>query len=135
VSIATIRVLRKRRTPRAWPLEKDERKALQEWLDFAGLHYDCNIEGSNKDLWSRIAAKREGMKRGRPDFEIYSTVPGRPEIRGIAIELKRAKGAKSKVSDEQFDKLERLREDGWHATVCYGAMDAIRTLQMLGLGK
>lgn len=118
------------------PLEKDERKVLRDWLNAHRIHFDENIEGSYKpDLWSRIAAKREGMKRGRPDFEIYTRAPGRPDIRGIAIELKRAKGAQSRVTEEQLKKQLRMRADGWHATVCYGAQDAVRELQMLGLGS
>jgi hypothetical protein len=118
------------------PLEKDERTKLKLWLKANSINFDINIEGAYRpDMRSRVYAKMEGMTRGRPDFQITTPVPGHPDIRGIAIELKRQKGKAARVTDEQKARLEQLRGDGHFAAVCYGADDAIATLKMLGFGK
>ncbi len=111
-----------------WPLEREEQATLVRWLKARGIRYNANLEGVARHFRARIAARHAGMRRGRPDIEITTPVPNRPEVRGIALELKRQKGSGARPSDWQLDRLEEYREDGWLAEVHYGADSAIRWL-------
>jgi hypothetical protein len=113
------------------PLERDEQRTVTRWLKAHGIRFNANLEGVNKPFWARVASRNAGMRRGRPDLEITSPVPGRPEIRGVALELKRQKPAGRSPTPEQVDELEALRNDGWVAEVHYGAESAIRWLGQL----
>jgi hypothetical protein len=119
------------------PLERDEQATLVRWLKAHGVRYNANLEGVNRHFAARSAALHAGMRRGRPDIEVLSVPPLRPDIRGVAIELKRRKGPGSspRVSQEQVDRLAEYREEGWLAEVHYGADSAIRWLGQLGFGR
>jgi hypothetical protein len=112
------------------PLEKDERRVLRAWLNAKGIHFDENLEGAKRSVRQQVAAKRDGMKRGRPDFEIHTVPPLMPSARGVAIELKRQKGGT--LTREQASKLMRLYGDGWAVKVARGSGEAIAWLETLG---
>lgn len=114
----------------AVPLEKHERAVLRGWLNARRIHFDENLEGAHRTVRQQVAAKRDGMKRGRPDFEIYSVPPLAPDVRGVAIELKRQQGGR--LSEDQRVKLEMLEADGWRVFVARGADAAIWFLEGLG---
>jgi hypothetical protein len=126
---------KRKRAKGAPPLEREEQRMLMRWLREQGIDFDANLEGAQRSWGQRIAARANGMKRGRPDIEITTPVPGRPDIRGVAIEFKRQKPYDSAVTDEQREKLAQLRRNGWVAEVCYGAEHAKVWLMSLGFGR
>ena len=67
--------------------------------------------------------KNMGMRRGCPDFLIFSRPP-------VAIEMKRLKG--SRVAPEQREFLEELSRHGWRCFVTYGHGAAIVALKAAG---
>jgi len=87
-------------------------------------------------ITSSIEAKMraEGKQKGYPDIII--DMPNK-YYHGLRIELKRARKqlktklsiAHTKVSPEQEKWIEKLREQGYHALVCYGAKEAIEVVE------
>jgi hypothetical protein len=118
----------KRRRAALKATEDAEQKELVRWLreDVGGLFFwhtpnqlaaRSGREGSiNKSM---------GVQAGVPDLVVTNPVPGRPEIRGVAIELK-VEGRKP--SKAQRAVLETLRSHGWLCYVCQGADRAKRVL-------
>jgi hypothetical protein len=113
------------------PYEAEEQRTVLKWCRKVGLRAKANLEGQKRDFLGQVQAKASGMRRGRPDLEITSPVPGRPEIRGVAVEMKRQKPLGKKPTPEQVEELDALRNDGWAAEVHYGAESAIRWLSQL----
>lgn len=72
--------------------------------------------------------KALGVKAGIPDVLISDRVPGKPEIRGVAIELK-VEGRKPSKAQRWW--LEKLERDGWLTFVCQGAEEAKKVLRRL----
>ncbi|MCM1437771.1 MAG: VRR-NUC domain-containing protein [Roseburia sp.] len=68
--------------------------------------------------------KRMGLRKGFPDIFIPTARKG---FHGLMIELKRDK--KSRVSPEQLGWITYLNKQGYKATVCYGADEAIKTIE------
>ena len=66
--------------------------------------------------------KRMGVKSGVPDLCLPVARKG---YHGLWIELKSQKG---RVSDRQKEWIESLKQEGYLATVCYGAREAIEVL-------
>lgn len=111
------------------PLERHEMLVLAQYLDarrFLWMH--CPNEAKRS---ARLGAelKRLGMKAGFPDVAIFTPPPGLFGITGVAIELKRQRGAS--VSVEQRDWLDNLKAQGWATHVAFGASDAISFLESL----
>lgn len=114
------------------PLESDEQKAAAEWLDALGL---CWIHVPNEGKRSKrygASLKSQGLKPGFPDILIFTPPPNHPDVRFVAIELKRQKGGR--VSDNQRQWLRELRECGGLSQVCNGADAMIWYLEGLGYG-
>lgn len=116
------------------PTEEDEQRTLAQWLDLHGItwFHVPNQRGTRKRyemgiLWAL------GVKAGVPDAMILDPPPRRPEVRGVAIELKRRKGGRLSTHQQRW--IQRLRELGWIAEVCEGADAAIDLLERLGYGK
>ena len=80
--------------------------------------------GGRRDPVTGALLKAEGTQRGFPDLFLY--VPRRV-YHGLAIELKRRVGGR--VSPAQAEWLNRLREQGYKAIVCYGWDDARRVIE------
>jgi hypothetical protein len=110
------------------PLEREEQRRVMKWCREHGIRYSANLEGQKRDFLGQMQARASGMRRGRPDLEITSPVPGRPDIRGVFVEMKRQKPAGRPPTPEQVDEMEALRADGWAGEVHYGAESAIRWL-------
>ncbi len=113
------------------PLESDEQQTLFAWArvterkfpDLARLVAIPN--GGLRNMPEAVRFKAEGVRAGFPDMILPTARRG---YHSLAIELKRQKGAKSKVSDEQESWIGYLNNQGWCALVCYGADEAIKTL-------
>lgn len=125
---------KRKRDPDAPPTEHQEQRAVCQWLAARHLLYAANTDGvyyghGNDAAIRGAIARRAGAKKGRPDIEVYTRVAGRPDIRGLAIEMKREKGGK--VSPEQHWWHAQLLECGWLVRVCAGADEAIAWLSSL----
>ena len=88
--------------------------------------------GGGRGIVSAARMKRLGARKGFPDLVVYQTPPGARNKKGVAIELKRARPAPSKVSPEQTWWLEQLDLNGFACRVCYGCDEAIEFLNELG---
>lgn len=111
------------------PLESEEQQTVFQWARMSEgkhpelklLHHIPNGGLRNKPVAVRMTA--EGVRRGVPDMCLPAA---RGPYHGLYIELKRVKGGK--VSPEQKEWIQGLREQGYCATVCRGADDAIKTI-------
>ena len=93
------------------------------------LHHSPNEELSS--IGRQLAAS-QGTKKGFPDW-ILPIQAG--EYVGLVIELKAMRPHGQAPTPEQRAWLEWFTEQGWLAKVCYGAEDAIATLDAyVGLG-
>ena len=112
------------------PTEAQEQQALIEWATLAAHKHPelallTHIANEGKRS-GRTGAQlvRMGLRKGFPDLLL-------PVARGgyhsLAIELKRSKGGKT--SDAQRWWINRLLEQGYYATVCYGWQDARRVIE------
>lgn len=110
------------------PTEREEQEALATWLDASALRW-CHVPNERASRAEAGKLKRQGVKAGVPDVLVFSRVPGRPEVRGVAIELKRRRGGT--VRETQREWIEGLRQSGWVAEVCRGSGDAIALLRRL----
>jgi len=112
------------------PSESSEQRALINWarlrsatMPELGLLYSIP-NGGARDVVTGKRMKDEGVKKGVPDLCL--PVP-RGGFHGLYIELKRI--GTGRVSKEQNWWLERLAEQGYRATVCFGFDDARRTIE------
>lgn len=77
-----------------------------------------------------VALAAQGLSPGVPDLILPVSPPGR--LMPVALELKRADGRPSDVSERQWEWLERLRLAGWGTAVGYGHEDALAKLRAYG---
>lgn len=129
------------------PHERVEQSTLAKWLrakQVLWLHPPN--EGMRDPIQGRYL-RHLGMSPGAPDVLVLSMPAGGwlvptpavyvhgkevTPVRGVAIELKRAKPAPSRVTPEQQAWLGNLDAQGWLVRVCYGAADAIQWLESIG---
>jgi len=94
------------------------------------LHHSPNEELSST---GRQLAASQGTKKGFPDW-ILPVQAG--VYLGLVIELKAVRPFGQAPSKEQRTWLAHFAEQGWLAKVCYGAEDAIATLDAyIALGE
>lgn len=115
--------------------EEFEQRALAAWLDSRRVGGQRVLwthppNGGNRNAVTGAKLKRQGTKPGVPDALIFTPPPVRPDVRGVALELKRTKGGR--LSPEQREWLENLDRLGWITLVCKGATAAQRALRELG---
>lgn len=114
-----------RRLEGAAPTEHDEQVALFAWAaenevahpELRMLHATPN--GGYRPIVTAVKMQQEGQKRGYPDISLDVA---RGKFHGLRIELKRRKGARISVEQEEW--IDRLRYYGYSACVCYGAQEA-----------
>jgi len=88
-----------------------------------------SLNGVRLTIGQAMKAKKVGMVKGYPDIFLPVSKMG---FHGLFIELKRKKGGKT--SPAQYDWIDFLVGQGYHATVCYGKSDAIWEIrQYLGI--
>jgi len=119
------------------PTEAKEQKKLFDWValsmgrwpELKHLHHSPN--GGRRDPKTGRSLKEQGTRAGYPDLCLNYA---RGIYHGLFIELKRTKG--SVVSPAQKGWLEWLNANGNCAVVCYGAKEAIETIEKyLKLGE
>jgi len=94
----------------------------------------CHVPNEGKrSVVAGARLRAAGLKSGVPDILIFSPAPNKPEVHGVAIELKRKKGGR--ISETQKEWIWRLEEAGWRATVCHGYYEAMDELKKLGYIK
>lgn len=109
--------------------EAREQVTLARYLDAARLRW-CHVpNGGRRDARGAALMRASGVKPGVPDVLIFTTTALAPK--GVALELKAAKGA---LAPEQREWLEALAALGWGTVVAYGYEDALRQLGALGYG-
>lgn len=118
------------------PLEQEEQQALFDWAaKMEGQRPELRMLradpiGGYRHIQTARALRSAGAKPGFPDVFLY--VPRRgPDGRiyhGLAIELKRADHS-NHATPEQRRWLDALRGHGYMAVVCYGAGEAIKTIE------
>lgn len=86
--------------------------------------------GEHRPAKTGAKLKAMGVCRGVPDLMVTTPVPGRPEIRGVFIEMKSERGT---VSPEQAEWHRNLRKDGYEVIVARGASDGYDQLRAIGL--
>lgn len=115
------------------PTEAQEQAALVEWLTLKGWLYTATAQatpagsmrgGKWVPNYSTLRKNRiVGVRKGFPDLCVVTGS-------GIVtfIEMKRANGVPSDVSEEQWEWIEALTKDGIPCAVCCGAKEAIDCL-------
>lgn len=125
------------------PTEHDEQVALVEWLELQRIRFFAIPNGELRPAqldakgrrYSNVAKRlrAEGVKAGVPDVIIVDPPPVAPDIRAVAIELKRRKGGT--LSPDQQEWIAALNDRGWLAIRCDGAAAAIAALEDHGYGR
>ncbi len=119
------------RNIRVSALESDVQVPIVRELTRRGLRF-CHVpNGGFRNILTAIGLRAAGVRSGVPDILIFDRVPTRPDVRGIALEVKRARGGK--VSDNQREWLEVLTGLGWECRVVYSDADVRLLLDRLGL--
>lgn len=108
-----------------YPYEEEEQKKLYEYckaMNVEMVHIPNERKCSNH-IGKRL--KDQGVRSGFPDnFFPYA----RGRYHGLFIELKRVRGASSRISPDQKKWQEVLRAQGYACEICYGAKEAIECL-------
>ena len=113
------------------PLEQEEQIKFSSWLTKEGIRHTASANGEKRNLMIALKLKRMGVSPGFPDICI--PIPSGC-YHGLYIELKRQKGGK--LSTEQINWLEFLRERGYYADVAFGFEEAKKiVLYYLGLTR
>lgn len=112
------------------PLECEEQYNVFEWATWNLTKYPelelmyHIVNESNVPVQYRVKLKRMGIKSGTPDICLPIAKKG---YNSLYIEMKRTKG--SKTSEEQIKRIEMLNKYGNMAVICYGADEAIKTIE------
>ena len=101
------------------PTEAQEQIKFVVWLQKHGFRVSGSANGGSRNLYEAMKFKRMGVSPGFPDIEV--PLPS-GHYHGFYIEMKRQKGGK--VSPEQRDWLDYLKEKGYYAEVAKGFEEA-----------
>lgn len=124
------------------PSEHEEAVAFSQWMDSQGIHHwHVQQEGGQKvHMGVLMKQKREGKKRGLPDYIIYLSPEQSKVQKGcmVAVELKKQRTAKKNgelralssdgitIYPEQEDFFEKYNTvAGCQGTICFGAQESI----------
>jgi hypothetical protein len=136
----------------ACPPESEEQEGVAKYLKSRSDMREkwCHVANERKaTVRQRARLSRQGVQKGVPDILIFkrftladsfsqdgprdaaSPLDFTPcDYVGLAIELKRRKPARSKISPEQRVRLQALREEGWIAVICYGRAEARALIEL-----
>lgn len=113
--------------------EAKEQELLFRWAELQKCKYPALRllhaipNGGSRHKIEAFNLKKQGLKSGVPDICLPSP---NGKYNGLYIELKYGK---NKASEEQLWWLDALRDEGYHAKICYGWEDAKNTiLEYLG---
>ena len=115
------------------PTEHAEACKFAQWLRMRRILF---LHGPNEGKRNATIARRlkaEGLQPGAPDFLCFARIESSPEIRGVAIEMKRRAPNYRGPTLTQRRWLEDLQAQGWAVHVARGADDAIAFCVNLGL--
>jgi len=110
-------------------LESLEQALIIEWSSYYPiLKWLLHVpNGGSRTKTEAARLKREGVRAGVSDLFLPLPAGG---YHGLWLELKKRKRDDGgKVSKNQSDFLEAMREQGYKAVVCYGADSAIRVIK------
>lgn len=133
--------------------EADHQRWLAEYLDALGLVW-CHVPNERplmghlrraliaalgREQGRKVAAaigktvggilRGQGVKPGVQDVLIFTPPPGRPDVAGVAIELKEPGGTATR---DQLDWLDWLDQCNWITEICYGWVEAAELVRELG---
>ena len=117
---------------RIYPHESEEQQTVFEWARwnekrYPDLKWLIHVpNGGLRNVMVAVQLKAQGTRKGFPDIMLPTSRHG---YHALVIELKRQKAAKPQLSPEQKAWIEYLKSQGWYATVCYGAEEAIEKLE------
>ena len=114
------------------PTEHEEQVALFQWAEGSGIEelemLHATPMGGYRPPHIGAMMKQEGARKGYPDVSLDVA---RGQWHGLRLELK---VGRNKPTPEQEWWMERLRNYGYMAVVCYGAQEAIDAiLEYLGI--
>lgn len=112
------------------PTEDVDHLCVARYLDALGVFWLHIPNEGKRSKASGARLKAMGMTKGASDFLIFDSPPLYPSAKGVALELKRAKGGK--VSEHQENWLQMMARRGWLTQVAHGANDALEYLRRLG---
>lgn len=129
------------------PLEHQEAVALVAKMTELGIGPKDFAHIPNEGMRSPKAGrdlKEEGLQRGISDYLIFKKIPDRPDVRGVALELKRRNAPKDENGEVKISESGGLKPDqaewldafryrhGWLANCCAGAKEAYEWLLEIG---
>ena len=122
-----------KRTPReiidVSETEHEAQTRVVRVLTRLGVVFCAVPNGGFRQKLSAVRLKREGVVSGVPDLLIFTPPPLRPDVRGVAIEMKTVKG---RLSDKQKAFIKKLEDCHWVCFVCRGSDEALKLLTVLG---
>lgn len=117
------------------PPESWEQEMVFAWIFAHEIHEPRlklaygTLNGVRLSVGLRVKMKNQGNRKGVPDIVLPAIGH---KYNGLYIELKRVKGGK--VSKDQKEYMELLRDQGYDAVVCKGHREAIdKIINYLGL--
>ena len=102
--------------------EHDEQVAVIEYLEAIGAKFYAIPNGGYRTKAEAAMLKAEGVRKGVPDLCVPMARGG---YHSLYIEMKRADGTASDVSDEQYEWITGLMDEGMAAFACYGVDNAM----------
>lgn len=121
----------KKNSPRK--TEDGEQMGIIRWADhckqsgiFVGERLLHVPNGGRRNKREAAKLKKMGVRKGVSD--LFLAWPNE-QYAGLWIELKVPKPFRARVTLEQQKWLKKMRQAGYAACVCYGAEDAIQTIQ------
>ncbi len=103
--------------------EADEQKAVVEWCEWKRIPVYHIPNEAQRSPRTAAHLKKMGMRPGVPDLCIPVARGGK---HGLYVEMK---AGRNKPSDSQLRWLSILEEQGYEATVCWGADEAIAAIE------
>ena len=114
--------------PRVTTSEAEEQMAVIKWAELMSNKHPCLKwlyhcpNGGSRNIAEAANLKRMGVKAGVPDLCLPYPSNGH---HGLYIEMKTDKGRSTAAQREYID---FLTEQGYKATVCHGAEEAIEVI-------
>jgi|SRR5580692_5306302 hypothetical protein len=111
------------------PKETIEQQKLIMWVDTFHPEQSKFLfavpNGGSRHPAEAARLKLEGVRPGVPDLFFYRARGG---YHGLFIEMKRRKGSTGVVTGGQRGFIERARQEGYKAVVCWGCEEAKKAL-------
>ena len=104
--------------------EAQEQAEVIEWCGWKRIPVFHIPNGGSRNPIEAANLKRQGVKAGVPDLFVPVAASG---CHGLFIEMKRERGGR--VSEAQRRWLALLDAQGYRASVCHGAEEAIREIE------